>query len=132
MQPTAIVPDKGIRGGRNSSGSTIAANVFVQIVPAGTSDPTQVRLPNAAGDACYGVTMRAIDDGECGDIQTEGKAIVLAGAGGIAVGAKLAVTTAGAVVTAAAGNTIVGKCVKAAAAGALGEIELHADGAVPA
>jgi hypothetical protein len=123
-QPTSIVPDKGGRPGKNSSGADIAQFRAVQIVPAGTEDPTQIRLPSAAGASIYGVTMNAIKDGQIGDVQIEGKVPVLAGAGGIAVGADLAVTTAGAFVTAVTGNIVVAKCVKAAAAGAYGEAEL--------
>lgn len=124
MQNSAIVPDKGIRAVKNSTGSTLAANVLVSIVAAGTEDPIQVRLPTGAGVKTLGVTMRAISDTHNGDVQVEGRAIVLAGAGGIAVGQEVSATTAGAAVAATAGHIIAGVCVKAAAAGVLGEIEL--------
>lgn len=124
-EPRRIVPDKGIRPGRNSSGADIAAKVAVQLVPAGTQDPNQIRLPNAAGERIYGLTMGLIKNGQIGDIQTEGRGIILAGAGGLAVDQKVAVTTAGAGVNAAtATHNIIGTCVAAAAAGDYAEIEL--------
>lgn len=130
MQTTVIVPDKGVRPGRNSSGADIAAAVFVQLVPAGTDDPSQVRLPSAAGAKVFGVTMNGIKNGQIGDVQVEGKVRVLAGAGGIALGQDVTTTTAGAAVAAASGNTVAGVCVTPAAAGSLGEIEFRNAGAV--
>jgi len=123
-QTSVIVPDKGIRAVRNSTGADLAAGVFVQLVPAGTEDPYQVRLPSAGGGKTLGVTMNIIKNGQIGDVQVEGRTRVLAGAGGIAAGADVASTTAGAAVTAATGNYVGGVCVRAAAAGDLGEVEL--------
>lgn len=122
-QTSVIVPDKGIRAAKNSSGADIATAVFVSIVAAGTEDPIEVELP-AAGAKIMGVTMNGIKDGENGDVQVEGRTRVLAGAGGIAVGQQVASTVAGAAVLAVSGDIVAGVCVKAAAAGALGEVEL--------
>jgi hypothetical protein len=125
-EPRAIVYDKGIRPGLNSTGADIAKSVFVQLVAAGTEDPNQVQLPSGAGVAIYGVTMGIIKNGQIGDIQVEGRAKLLAGAGGLAVGGKVATTTAGAGVTAATTNIVVAKCVAAAAAASIAEVELVA------
>jgi len=126
FQTSVIVPDKGIRPGKNSSGADIATAVFVSIVAAGTEDPTQVRLPASAGVKIFGCVMAAggLKDGQNGDIQVEGRTRVLAGAGGIAVGQDVATTIAGAAVLAVSGNVVAGVCVKAATAGAYGEVEL--------
>jgi hypothetical protein len=125
-QTSVIVPDKGIRAAKNSTGADIATAVLVSIVAAGTEDPTQIRLPTAAGVKIFGCVMAAqgIKDGQIGDIQVEGRTRVLAGAGGIAVGQEVSATTAGAAVAATTGHVIAGVCVKAAAAGAYGEVEL--------
>lgn len=125
-EPRAIVPEKGIRPGRNSTGSDIAKSVAVQLVAAGTEDPNQVQLPSGAGVAIYGVTMGPIKNGQIGDLQVEGRTRLLAGAGGLAVGNKVAITTAGAGVLAVTGNIVVGICVAAAAAASIAEVELVA------
>lgn len=124
-EPRAIVNDKGIRPGRNSTGSDIAKAVAVQLVAAGTEDPNQIQLPSGAGVDVYGVTMGIIKNGQIGDLQTEGRVRLLAGAGGLAVGQRVAVTVAGAGVLAVTGNVVIGKCVAAAAAGVVGEVELQ-------
>ncbi len=123
-EPRAIVPEKGIRAGKNSSGADIAKAVFVQLVAAGTEDPNQIQLPAGAGQEVYGVTMNGIKNGQNGDVQTTGRARVLAGSGGLAVGQKVAATTAGAGVNAVTGNIVVGICAVAAVAGQVAEVEL--------
>lgn len=128
-EPRAIVPDKSIRPGRNTSGADIAKGVFVQLVAAGTEDPNQVQLPTGAGGKVYGVTMNGIKNGSIGDIQIEGRAKLLAGAGGLAVGQDVATTTAGAGVAAATGNIVAAQCVVSAAAGVVAEVELAGPGA---
>lgn len=124
-EPRRIVPDRGIRPGKNSTGADIAKNVAVQLTPAAASDPNLIRLPNAAGERIFGVTMSVIKNGQIGDVQCEGRCVLLAGAGGLAVDQKVAVTVAGAGVNAAtATHQIIGTCVAAAAAGEYAEVEL--------
>ena len=139
-EPRAIVPIKGIRPGLNSSGNDLATNVFVQLVPGVGEDPPEIRLPAGAGEPAYGVvfssTVRVdvspdvgIPDGQIGDIQVDGRAIVLA-SGGIPVGSIVEVTTTGAVIIAfTSGGTPVGKALTAGVDGELFEIELIGPGA---
>jgi hypothetical protein len=84
-EPTAIVPEKGIRPGFNDTGVTIATRLFVASV---AGDPNEVALPGA-GARAHGVTMEAIKDQERGDVQIEGRAIVTASAA-ITKGANVA------------------------------------------
>lgn len=134
-EPRAIVPEKGIRPGRNSTGADLAKHVAVALDPAGGDDPPDIELPQGAGVKIYGVvvssTVRAnvspdvgIPNGQIGDVQVEGRVPCLVGAGGVTIGDDLAVTVAGAVVTAAAGNIVVGKALTTAAAGEFTEMEL--------
>lgn len=124
-ETTVIVPDKGIRPGKNTTVADLAYAVLVQLKPNGTEDPNEIRLPSAAGGKCYGTVMSkaGIKVGQIGDIQIEGKTRVLAGAGGLAVGQDVAATTAGAGVLAVTGNIVVGTCLRAAVAGDIAEIE---------
>jgi hypothetical protein len=119
----SIVPDKGIRAGKNSSGAEIARNVFVRVVPGGTTDPTQISLP-ALGGPVYGVNVAGgvstsgefgLPNGHIGDVQSEGRARVKASAA-VAVGANISTTAAGLAKTAAVGEIVVGRSVTAAAA----------------
>lgn len=123
-EPTAIVPDKGIRAGYNGSGADIGAHLFVALEAAATIRGS-IELPGAAGGAGYGVTMEPIIDTERGDVQVEGKAIVFAG-GVIAVGADVQVDIDGMVLAAATGDIVVGVYlgIAAAADGDLIEIDL--------
>lgn len=134
-EPRAIVPNKGLRPGKNSTGSDIAKHVFVDIDPAGGDDPHDIELPQAAGGTAYGVVVSSkvregvspdvgIPNGEIGDIQVEGFVPCLVGAGGVTQGDALQVTTAGAVITAATGDIVVGIARITAAAGEFTEVEL--------
>lgn len=87
--PTEILP------GYNATGSTIAEAL---VVSRGTSGTDKVVLPSAADAFALGVTVKAILDGEVGDIQTRGKAI-LTGSTSITAGARLMVGTDGKVAT---------------------------------
>jgi len=127
-EPRAIVPDKGIRPGLNSTGSDIAKCVAVAMAAGGTEDPTEIELP-AAGGKIYGIVKSGtlttgIPNGQIGDIQVEGRAPCLVGSGGVTNGDDLAVTTAGAVVVATTGDIVIGKAMITAAAAAYTEVEL--------
>lgn len=112
-EPTAVVPDKGIRPGLNSTGAALAKHIMVQL-EAGGSTKDDVEL-TGAGVAAYGATMEQIEIGSYGDVQIDGKAIATAGAA-ITVGVKVMVTAAGKVITATTGNITVGIAVTAAGA----------------
>lgn len=133
-EPRAIVPEKGIRPGLNSTGSPLAKFVAVAMTAAGTDDPTEIELPSAGGKI-YGVVVSSqvrvdvtpdvgIPDGQIGDIQVEGRVPMLVGAGGVTAGADVAVTVAGAAVVATTGDIVVGKAMQAAAAADYVEVEL--------
>lgn len=132
-EPRAIVPEKGIRPGLNSTGSDIAENVAVAMAAGGTEDPTEIELPGAgakiygivkSGSVVQGGANPGIVDGEIGDIQVEGRAVCLVGAGGVTNGDQVAVTATGAVVLAATGNIVVGKAMITAADTEYTEVEL--------
>jgi len=129
-EPRRIVSPDGLRAGHNASGADIAKNLFVRIVPAGTDNPTQISLPLAGGPV-FGGTMQIIKNGQNGDVQTDQRATIVAGAGGVTVGMKLAATVAGAAVAAVSGDNIVGTAVTAAAATEIAEVELKDEGAMP-
>lgn len=122
-EPTAIVPDKGIRAGYNGTGGDLAVAVFVALEAAATIKGS-VELPSAGGPV-YGVTMVAIPDTERGDVQVEGRAKVTAG-GVIAVGSSVQAATDGHAEAAATGDIVVGVYLgdAAAADGDLIEVEL--------
>lgn len=135
-EPRAIVPEKGIRPGLNSTGSAIAKHVFVALGADG--DPPTVVLPTA-GLQAYGVVVASqvrvdvavdvgIPDGQIGDIQVEGRVPCLVGAGGVAVGNLLQVTATGAVIVAAAADFVVGKALTDAADTEFVEVELAGPG----
>ena len=134
-EPRAIVPEKGIRPGLNSTGSDIAKHVCVELAADG--DPPTIAL-SSAGASIYGVVVASqvrvnvspdvgIPDTEIGDIQVEGVAVVLA-AGAIPVGSLVMVTAAGAVIVATATNTPVGKAVSTGVDTELLEVELAGPG----
>lgn len=119
-EPTAIVPDKGIRPGFNETGSQLAKRIFV--AAAAGSAPDSVALPGA-GAACKGVTMEVIPDVNRGDVQVEGIAIVTA-AEAITRSAQVACDAAGLAVVAATGDIIVG-IARSASGGAAEDIEVE-------
>ena len=108
-EPTAIVPDKGIRAAL-ASGADIATRLFVKAV-AGSKDEMELA---GDGERVHGVTMETIPDGSRGDVQTEGRAIVLSGAA-VAQGANVASDAAGKAVLAASGEIVAGVAMTAAA-----------------
>jgi CubicO group peptidase (beta-lactamase class C family) len=95
-QPTAIVPDHGIRPGLNETGTTIAKALVVKRVAGTQAD--SVALPDAGGPA-LGVTMQAVLDDERGDVQVEGMGIVTSGAA-FARGVELTPTATGKLIAA--------------------------------
>ncbi len=114
-EPRAIVPEKAIRPGLNSTGSAIAKHVCVELAADG--DPPTIAL-STAGGPIYGVVVSSkvvvdvavdvgIPIGEIGDIQIEGR-VPLLSAGAIPVGSLVMATATGAVIVATSGNTPVG------------------------
>lgn len=122
-EPTAIVPDKGIRPGFNESGTELAKRIFV--AAAAGSAPDSVALPGA-GAACKGVTMEAIPDVNRGDVQVEGMAIVTAAAA-ITRSAQVACDAAGLAVVAGTGDVVLG-IARSASGGAAEDIEVELTG----
>lgn len=126
-EPTAIVPDKGIRGCLNAGGSTIGFGIGVVLAAAG--ERLQVTA-STAGAAVYGIVAetQGIAAGTWGDVQVEGIARGVAGAA-VAKGAAVAANASGQFITATAGAIVVGHAVTAAgAAAAVFEIELAGPG----
>ncbi len=132
-QPRVIAPDKGFRPGLNESGADIAKSVFVSIDAAG-SVPDSVILPTAGGEA-LGVTAQVLANttpNSRGDVQIQGRAVVLVGAGGVTAGAEVSADVAGAAVLAGtSGWRILGKAITTAAATEFAEIELATAGLGP-
>jgi len=120
-QPTAIVPDKGIRPGYNETGTIIAKSILVKKV-AGTDDDSVAVAGD--GENVFGATMQAIGLLARGDVQVDGQAIVTAGAA-VAAGAEVTANSAGRAITAVSGDYICGLASTAAAAdGDAIEVEL--------
>lgn len=106
-QATAIVPDGGVRPGYNRTGTELPKYRFV--IPTSTAQDT-VGLPAADTDPVRGVTMNAIADGQRGDVQVAGEAIVEASEA-IAQGAEISHEAAtGKAKTAASGDYVDGIC----------------------
>jgi len=76
-KPTRIVPDKGVISCYNGTGTDLAANVMVMTSSGGAR---YVKLPSGTTVALYGATMDGgIPNGEWGDVQVDGVALVKAG-----------------------------------------------------
>ena len=129
-EPRRIVSPDGLRAAKNDTGADIGKNLFVQIKPGGTDNPTEIQLPGA-GTAVWGGTMQLIKDGQNGDVQIDQRATIVAGAGGVTVGAKVTTDGTGKAVVATTGDIIAGDAVTAAASGEIAEIELKDQGAAP-
>lgn len=134
-EPRAIVPEKGIRPGLNSTGSDIAKHVCVELAADG--DPPTIAL-STAGGPIYGVVVASqvrvnvtpdvgIPDTEIGDIQVEGRVPILA-AGAIPVGSLVMATATGAVIVATATNTPVGTALTTGVDTEFLEVELAGPG----
>lgn len=122
-QVTAQVPSDGVRAGLNSTGSTIAKGTFVKLL----STAAQRIGKAGAGELVFGVTMQDIADGAYGDVQVEGKAIVLAG-DTVALAAVVASDASGLAVTAAEGDITAGSAATAGAAAGYMEVHLAGPG----
>ena len=130
-EPRTIVNPGDIRAKKNSTGATLAKGTVVKLSAA---NDDLILKPAAIADAAYGVTMSDILDGQWGDVQLRGIALVLAGTGGVTRGDRLTHDTAGfgRVSTAApaggTNNAFVGVANRSAAVGVLTEVELAAPG----
>jgi len=122
-QERVIAPE--IRGCYNDSGATIAKGKIVKLHSAGPAGT--VRLGAAATDPLYGVAMSDIPNGEWGDVQIGGQAIVLGG-GVVNQGAQVTSDGTGNGVAAASGNSSLGTAVTAGANGQFFEVELAGPG----
>jgi hypothetical protein len=121
-EPRAIVPEYFVRGMKNTSGSDMAAGVFVKAKASPTVDD-ECDLEASSTGSPLGVTMAAIANGEWGDVQVGGRAKVLASAA-IAVGARVSPTTGGKSVTTTGSATVCGIAMTVGAADTLHEVEL--------
>lgn len=126
-QARAIVSSDGVRPGVNDTGAAIAAHLILRLDPANGVD--RIRLATAATQALYGVSMQIIPDAGSGDVQTEKKAVVLAGAA-VAIGdTVVADATSRAIASTADNQFILGTAITLAlAAGDEIEVELAPPG----
>lgn len=117
------VPESGVRGKKNATGSTIGAALVVKI----DTDDEEIVLTAATTDVAFGITMSAIPNGSFGDVQVQGKAICTCSAA-IAIGARVMAGASGKVATYSAGlNNVVGTALTATSAdGDLLEVEMAA------
>jgi hypothetical protein len=125
-QPTAVVPDKGIRKIYNGTGGDLVQGICVKL----TASPTvhsEIELADAATDPCYGVLMHDVADTEYGDCQVAGIALALASTT-VAAAARVTGTTGGKTVAASAANAVFGVAVTAGATDTLHEVELTGPG----
>lgn len=118
-----IVGEKDIRGCRNESGSPILAKTFVKIDTTGTAQPPVVTQAGN-GEGIYGVAMQDIADGERGDVQVRGLAVVIAGE---AIGDGVRVSSDAAGTASVFDTKAVGTSVTASTAGAQ-DIEVELEG----
>jgi len=106
------------------SAGAIAANLIV------SGDRTAITIAAGITAVPYGVTAEAFAAGETKNVQTEGWAVVLAGAAGMTAGSwvmpEAGGTGCGVDATAASGAncTVIGRCELAAASGKLGLVKL--------
>jgi hypothetical protein len=116
-----------VRACKNTSGASLPVGTLVKI-KASPTVPYEVEAATGANDPIYGVVKdAAIANGSIGDVQIRGIAQVL-GSAAIAIGARVAATTAGKGVTASAGNAFCGIALTVGASGTLFEVELYGPG----
>lgn len=121
-EPRRIVPESGVRSGKNETGSDLEEGVVVAL---GTSQ-SLITLPASQTDICYGVTMAAIPNGEWGDVQVEGIALCQASGALATPGVELEPETDGEVSEHGGSNTKIGLLLSTAGAtGDLVEVELY-------
>jgi hypothetical protein len=135
-EPTSIVPDKGIRPGVNQNTADIAKGTFVVLAPGAGDLPNSID-PAGNGARVYGVTMEVIIGttaatalglgAQRGNIQTEGKALVIA-AGATTRGGPIGSDASGQAVNAATGDIVAGVGVTVGVATEFLEIELAGPG----
>lgn len=130
----AIVPDGGVRGGKNRSGASIPTKRIVKLDTNASNVPDAVLLGAAATDTLYGVSMETIADKANGDIQVSGTAIVETGATAVTVGSRVTTDASGRAVPAApaagTNNGIIGIALTASTgAGQFVEVALLGPGA---
>jgi len=119
-EPRRIVPDLGVRGRLNETGSAIAKNLIVRR----HTNVDTIQPVTANSQQPLGVTMESVADGATGDVQVEGKATVIAGAA-VAIGALVTGNASSRAITAASGQFVLGTAETAAAAdGDIIEVEL--------
>lgn len=123
-EPRVIVGPDQVRSGYNGSGSDIPKGTIVAL---DLTVDHQIAVEATATGVYYGVTMEAIADGEWGNVQIRGKALVLASTT-VTAGVRVTATTAGTTVAASAGNAVLGIAVTAGTAAALHEVELCGPG----
>lgn len=130
-QARRIVPESGVRPGFNDDASAIGKNLLVTYdTAAGTGG---VQLATTAVVLAAGVTMDEIQPDRHGNVQREGKAVAIAGVGGVSPGDQITADGSGrGITTTTAGNTIHGECVSAAAVDEEFELELSARATVKA
>ncbi len=136
VDPTAIVPDKGIRPGVNENAADIDKGTLVVLAPGAGDLPNSID-PAGNGARIYGVAMEDIIGTTAatvlglgvqrGNIQVEGKALVIA-AGATTRGGPIGSDANGQAVNAAAGDVVAGVGVTVGVATELMEVELAGPG----
>jgi len=120
-KPRAIVPDKGLRAAKNTSGSKISKKTLVKLKDGTVDDEV---IPTAAAtDAIYGVAYEDIADDAYGDIQVHGRAIVVS-AGAVTKGSRVTHGSGAKGAAASGGNSFIGTAVTTAG-GADEDIEVE-------
>ena len=135
-EPTSIVPDKGIRAGVNENTADIAAGTFVVLATGAGDQPNSID-PAGNGARVFGVAMEDIIGttaatvlglgAQRGNIQTEGRALVIS-AGALPRGGAVGADTNGQAVLAATGDIVAGVNVTVGVATELMEVELAGPG----
>jgi len=123
-EPRVIVGPDQIRQGYNGSGAAIPKGTIVSL---DLTVDYQIAVEATATGVFFGVTMEEIADGEWGNVQIRGKALVLASTT-VTAGVRVTATTDGETVAASAGNAVLGIAVTAGTASALHEVELCGPG----
>lgn len=130
-QSRRIVPESGVRPGLNDDVAAIGDKLLVTYDAAAGTAGVELATTNLVRAA--GVTMESIAPGRHGNVQREGKAVAIAGTGGVAIGDQITADGSGrGIATTTAGDTIHGEAVTAAALDEDFELELSARATVKA
>lgn len=125
-QPRVIEPK--FRSAYNGSGSTILKGTILKLKTTPITNTGQVVAAAAATDALYAVAAADIPDGEWGDAQISGVALVLSSAA-LAAATQMTSDASGKAAVAASGNSLLGISLTApTAADELFEVELATPG----